>query len=547
MPQLITLSKSVRDSKAHLFIALSIAIGVAAVFLFLVMFASTLRARLNLVQGGAVLFFFALGLRCLTAATPVENADETDAHPWGGGLWLSLVVGGVVWAVMVPFYFIGDDFEHLARAAGPLIAGLWDLTIHGQLGAFLRPVGFATIFLDYRLYGLWPPGYHITNLVIHLGCIAGVYSLCVELGLGSRIAPLASLIFSVLPIETEAVAWMGARFDLLSTFFTLWGVVFYLRYRWNASIISAYVIALLCFALALLSKENAYMFPLLLLAIECLVMSKRSWKALTGCCLLAVVLFVYRGAVLGGIGGYVSSGNGPIALHISFKAVEGLFLRAPSLLLFGYNWAQPRLATSAFLFSANIGLLLALVILSKFGTGAGKRLWLGLVWMIVPLLPAHPFLMLTADLRTSRVLYMGAVGMSMVLSQIIGGIPSPHVRFAAAGFLVSLFSAGVVHNLGDWRLASLLEQQFLVEIKHVAPSPPLNAEFVFYDMPMQVRGIDFHVAGLADAIRIVFRRSDLAARRAEDASGSDHLIGRREIRIQWRRTEGSLISLLSSK
>jgi hypothetical protein len=218
----------------------------------------------------------------------LKKIPESEAL---GGLWLSLLVGGTVWAVMVPFYFIGDDFEHLARAKGPMFASLWDLAVSGQSGAFLRPVGFASIFLDYRLYGSWPPGYHLTSLAIHLASVAGVYYLSRELRFGSQIASTASLIYAVLPVEVEAVAWMGARFDLLSACFTIWGAVFFMRYRWSGKI-GKYVLALMCFFLATLSKENAYVFPLLLLAAEYLVLPKWRWRPLGGCFLLAIALFL---------------------------------------------------------------------------------------------------------------------------------------------------------------------------------------------------------------------------------------------------------------
>ena len=59
---------------------------------------------------------------------------------------------------MAPLYFIADDFEHLVLSRQPAMQTLWALTIHGQQGAFLRPVGFATNFIDHHVWGEWPSG-----------------------------------------------------------------------------------------------------------------------------------------------------------------------------------------------------------------------------------------------------------------------------------------------------------------------------------------------------------------------------------------------------
>jgi hypothetical protein len=190
---LTALPKDRLGSRADLPAAVVIAISVGAlVAVLLVTAATTLRARLNVVQAAAALFFLVVAVRHARARS-AEVPDRPRESKCPLGLWLSLLIGAATWAVMVPFYFIGDDFEHLAGAKGPMFAGLWELTIRGQQGAFLRPVGFASIFLDYRFYGTWPAGYHLTNLIIHLACVGGVYYLSSELRVANRFHGFADL------------------------------------------------------------------------------------------------------------------------------------------------------------------------------------------------------------------------------------------------------------------------------------------------------------------------------------------------------------------
>jgi hypothetical protein len=141
------------DLLAPVVIGLSVAILLS---LLLVTAAPTLRARLNIVQVVAVLFFLTVAVRH-TRTGHTDLSDRAKGNGASFGLWPSLLIGGAVWAVMVPFYFIGDDFEHLALAKGPMFASLWELTVRGQLGAFLRPWDSRVSFLTIASTALGPP------------------------------------------------------------------------------------------------------------------------------------------------------------------------------------------------------------------------------------------------------------------------------------------------------------------------------------------------------------------------------------------------------
>jgi len=522
-----------RNSRV-LLLASGAALATALIDFLLLSNAPSPRARLNIVQAGATVFFVAAGLR---SSLP-GKCDQTKAKaPFG--LWLPLLTGAMVWSFILPSYFIGDDFELLGLAKRPLIPTLWDLTVHGQRGAFLRPIGFASIFLDYRMYGFQPAGYHATNVLIHLACVAGAYFLARELRFGARFASFAALIFAVLPIEAEAVSWIGARFDLLSALFVIWGIFFYIKSR-AAGAVRLYVLALVCFLLAVLSKENAFVFPLLALAAEFLVVPRRDWRALGGCFVLAAAVFGYRWIILGGIGGYVDPKGAPMALHAGWKVLEGLFLRCPSLTTFGINWDQPKLAAAVLLFSVTHGTLLAVTIASQGFVRSGRLFWFGLAWMVIPLLPVHPFLLMTPDLRTSRILYLGSLGEAMVVAQLLSGIEARRVRSGAAILLTVLLSAAAIHNMGAWRYCADLERRFLDDVR-ANPAPPANAEVVFDGLPRQVRGIDFHAAGLPEAMQFIYGRHDVSGVRSDDpmrrAAGSD----RPEIHLRWMGAEGKVV------
>ena len=470
----------------------------------------------------------------------IEDVERPDRGP---GVWLPLLVGAAVWARMVSLYFIGDDFEHLAWSRAPFFESVWDLARHGRK-TFLRPFASATIFLEYRLWGTWPNGYHITNLGIHLVGVAGLFYLCRRLRFGLRAAAIASLIYAVLPIEVEAVAWMGARFDLLSACLSIWTAFFYVYFRQTAKPV-AYVAALLCFFFALLSKENSYVFPFILLVAEYLIMPRRILKAPAGFFVLAGGLFLYRWFILGGIGGYSDRSGRRIALHFDFKILQGLFIRDPALLLFGYNWSEPRLATTILIIAVTSAALLLLLFFYRPAAASWKTTAFCLAWIVFPLLPIHPLLLINPDLSNSRILYFSSAGIAMLIGHLLARSGANHVhgredarmRWIAAVLLVCAYSLGTVHNIGAWRWTTERQKRFLSELQRIESSPQPNAKYKFENLPTAIRGVYFMEtdASLRDAIRVKLGRYDIEASRESVPLDGPF------IRIQWTGKEDPLI------
>ena len=130
---------------------------------------------------------------------------------------------------------------------------------HGQdENNFYRPLQELSYMINYAVWGLNPPGFHLTNLVLHLLAAFLLFLVIVELS-GNRIAALAaSSIYLVHPLNIEAVAYIAGRADCLMGVFFL--AAFYLYMKENNIILSS-----LFFILALLSKEIAIMLPAILI------------------------------------------------------------------------------------------------------------------------------------------------------------------------------------------------------------------------------------------------------------------------------------------
>jgi hypothetical protein len=168
---------------------------------------------------------------------------------------------------------------------GPALHGGWvwdDLTEIPQNGVLSDPHGLAKIWVgsagpDYfplktsvqwvlwRAWGENVFGYHLVSLGLHLLGAFLFWRLLQKLGL--RLAWLGGLFFVVHPLVVESVAWIAELKNTLSLVFLLEAMLAYVRFEEGASGARRrpYALALVCFALALLSKSSVVMFPFVLL------------------------------------------------------------------------------------------------------------------------------------------------------------------------------------------------------------------------------------------------------------------------------------------
>ena len=181
-------------------------------------------------------------------------------------------IGLVLAAALVPYVrtlghgFVLDD-ERLLRSI-PEIRSLQSvpavLGLDGRLPQprALRTVSFA---IDHAAAGGFDPAYfHASNLVLHALAAIAVFALARKL-LAPLEALLAALVFAVHPVQTEAVAFVAARKDLLAALFSTLAFLAFLRHRERQTAGRAAAVFGL-FALAVLGKEVAVVLPALFLA-----------------------------------------------------------------------------------------------------------------------------------------------------------------------------------------------------------------------------------------------------------------------------------------
>ncbi|MEW5756517.1 MAG: tetratricopeptide repeat protein [Pseudomonadota bacterium] len=143
-----------------------------------------------------------------------------------------------------------------------------------------RPLPSVTFAFDWWRGGGDPRAFQITNILIHLInavlVLALLYQVLIRLAPGWRGAALAvatvgALVWAAHPIQVQAVTYIVQRMASLAALFMLLAVLLYVLGRSAQSLLSRVLFFAGCavsFALGALSKENAWITPLLILLAE---------------------------------------------------------------------------------------------------------------------------------------------------------------------------------------------------------------------------------------------------------------------------------------
>jgi Flp pilus assembly protein TadD len=171
---------------------------------------------------------------------------------------LPAVRGGFVW----------DDDAHVT--ASPVLENVQGLVrIWTDTGATPQyyPLTHTSFWIERRLWGLWAPGFHAVNLLLHAGAAVLLSRALARLGIEG--AWLAGAIFAVHPVHVESVAWVSERKNVLSGLFYFAAAVAFLAWRDTppreaARRLKLSILLGAMFACALLSKTVTGSLPIVL-------------------------------------------------------------------------------------------------------------------------------------------------------------------------------------------------------------------------------------------------------------------------------------------
>ena len=380
----------------------------------------------------------------------------------------SLMVGGVLLVTaLVCLRSLGNQFvlDDQVYIVGNRFIGQWSFLTKALyrdefwfidpkvplFSAYYRPVWLYWYWLNYRLFGLHPMGWHATTPMVHLTAVWLVYRIADRLTGEFGEALLAALLFALLSVHAEGIAWPAAvDMPLVATLELAAFYLFIARRNPTRSISPA---ALVAYAFALLAHESAVTFPGLIAAYLLFVESPagertlRTRARLMTFCLApfvaeTVVYLILHELVVGAIsrpmvGDHLTYGQ---AL-ISMPGALAIYLR-----LLAVPWAASpahRLLPPAGLAAPDFLMAIAIVVVAAgiFGLAIrnssrrGLYLFCG-AWMAISIAPAMNLPSFRSDMIVQdRYLYLPSVGWCLMVAFALAGFAqrNPHRQVVWAG------------------------------------------------------------------------------------------------------------------
>ena len=406
---------------------------------------------------------------------------------------LAALAAVAVYAGSLGHGFVWDDHIHIEAA--PFVQDARNLRVLASPGFWLgrvevegsaRPLLLASLLGDRALWGAAPRGYHLTNILLHAAAAAALTMLAAELTAVPLAALLAGLIFALHPVQSEAVCAVSFRADILAALFVFLALLAARRAP-NARPAAWTAAAAAAFALALLAKESAAVFPALYWLADRLTAPPRARAKLSGIQLGAflVVLAAY-GAFRAPRAGYAALADAPAAGAPAAPTRPSLQIdpspppwkaalptrggRARAMLSVFLDYARlsvwpaglqadrsPVLDPLRLSARALGGAAVALALLAA-GWWARRRLpaaSLGLAWFFVALAPVSGIVPLH-NLIAERYLYLPLAGLCLAAAAALEAAsrraPRPALALACAGaVLAGTAAAATARRVPAWR------------------------------------------------------------------------------------------------
>ncbi|MDE0101454.1 MAG: tetratricopeptide repeat protein [Bryobacterales bacterium] len=204
------------------------------------------------------------------AARPMaHNPPSVPVRTVGGHLGSlslrgALVVGTLVVGAYLPALeagFVWDDTILVNESVIHDWSGLWKIWFSPtdiEREAHYWPVVYTSFWIEHKLWGLAPLGYHAVNVLLHLVNVLLIWHLLARLAVPG--AWTVAAVFAVHPLHVESVVWVIERKDVLSALFYLTAAGTWIRYT-VAPRPGRYLLALGLFTAALLSKSIVVTLP----------------------------------------------------------------------------------------------------------------------------------------------------------------------------------------------------------------------------------------------------------------------------------------------
>ncbi|MEP6819722.1 MAG: tetratricopeptide repeat protein [bacterium] len=436
-------------------------------------------------------------------------------------LFLIIATTVLVYANSLSGAFVFDDTQQIVE--NPALRGwsnifsaftsdVWSFQ-RGSLSSgnplpYYRPLFTAYLTLNYQIFGLWEPGWHLANLSVHVTATVLVYYLLKRLSGDPLLSLLAALIFGLHPAHVESISWISGIPDPLAALFYIPSLIWYVSFRqggdrrWLIASIVGYGLSVLC-------KETPLVLPLIFIVWEFTQLrGKRSLRAglaqalphLVPYAVVAGGYLALRFAVLGRLSWrHPFTAQVPdyaVWMTVPFVTVNYLkHLIAPFYLslIYGASFITS-VVDPRFLFS--VGLLLGLgYVIWRYRKKLPAQVSVAIALTLAPLLPVLNLRVFHHEyIIQDRYLYLPSIGFCYLVAVCIAQLARNRRFFAAAisALIILSFGVGTVLQNRIWHNSVALWQ------RAVNYSP--NSRSTHYNLGLAYLGFKQYDAALAELL-----------------------------------------------
>ena len=355
-----------------------------------------------------------------------------------------------------------------------------------------RPLVTLSFLVDHQIFGPGPFGFHLTNLLLHLGLTLVVLWMArAVVGSGAGLA--VALLFAVHPSRAEAVSWISGRTELLMSLFVLIALAAFVRCLRSTRRRWIWLgLGWLLFVAALLSKESAVVLAALVPLADWLLV--QPGQPLRVHRFRGRVLWCHAPLLLAA-GAFVAARYLWQSGHLLDAGPTGISewgldvlqtLGHYAVLLVAPYWPSAQIGafrTSVDWTMASVGLASVVVVAGGVYLAAGRRAWtclfaiLGGVVALAPVANVVPLRL--SVLAAERFLYLPLLGPALLvglwLRRLEARRRSVHLALLVSVALVcSSWSVATFRRSGDYR-----DSRRFWSAEHAAdPANPLAAQLL---------------------------------------------------------------------
>jgi Tfp pilus assembly protein PilF len=284
-----------------------------------------------------------------------------------------------------------------------------------------QPLTMLSYMIDFQLFQLNPMAFHVTNLLWHIANCLLVFMFMYSLS-GSNLAGLiAALLFAIHPLRVESVAWIAERKDVMSAFFFLLSLLFYVRYLKTPKR-TWYHLGIISFLFSLLCKPMAVSLPFVLLLIYYLKNGRPDKKAL-----LNTIPFFALTAIFSIVTLFAQNVLAPVGTDtFSLSIIHRLCIPFYGILFYIVKTIFPFRLCSFYPFPGDTGNSLEILVSPLVCAGIAailfyfrprsRKLWFGMLFYLFTLIPVLQIIPVGNAMVAERYTYIPSIGIFFLVA-----------------------------------------------------------------------------------------------------------------------------------